>query len=134
MRKSTFLRASMAAVLLLLAGMASSPQAAEKAAGPKSRHGTDSGMEIARALSADLRAHPHSTPHKSQSGLEIAQEESCPAPQPNEGYCGFYDGQCWYCSAQTGPFFCPGSHSCYTAQSGAEQDCGQGFTVCSSPQ
>jgi hypothetical protein len=125
--------AIVALFFLFASGIGLSAKAGQRSAEPDHRIAMQSALNFAGDLTRYRPPYPH-TLRAPQPGQKFAQEASCPAPQPNEGYCGFYDNQCWYCSAQVGPFFCPGSHTCYTAQSSAEQDCGQGFTICSSPQ
>ena len=63
--------------------------------------------------------------------------QSCPAPSPDQVYCGLYNGECINCYASM-PYYCPPQAgwprgSCHSTVESAQGTCGQAYAICGRP-
>ena len=66
-------------------------------------------------------------PVSSWIGAAVAQ--SCPAADPGDALCGYFNGYCRYCDTKY-PHYCPSNNTCYEYFTGAQKACGNSYVVC----
>lgn len=69
-------------------------------------------------------------PESSWIGAAVAQ--SCPAADPGDALCGYFNGYCRYCDTKY-PHYCPSNNTCYQYFTGAQEACGNSYVICGGP-